>query len=128
MFTAWALVRRRGINVATRRATRRETLRAVWEAKHALLVPVIVLGGIYGGIFTPTEAGAVAVLYAFVVEGLLLRSLTWSKTWEVLKGAAITNATIFIIMCVACALGQLLLIYNVPDAVSGLLAGVAHNK
>ena len=101
MFTAWALVRRRGINVATRKATRRETLRAVWEAKHALLVPVIVLGGIYGGIFTPTEAGAVAVLYAFVVESLLLRSLTWSKTWEVLKGAAITNATIFIIMCVA---------------------------
>ena len=126
MFTAWTLVRRRGINVATRRATRRETLRAVWEAKHALLVPVIVLGGIYGGLMTPTEAAA--VLYAFVVEGLLLRSLTWSKTWEVLKGAAITNATIFIIMCVACALGQLLLIHNVPDAVSGLLAGVAHNK
>lgn len=128
MLTAWILVRRRGIDVATRKATRRETLRAVWEAKHALLVPVIVLGGIYGGIFTPTEAGAVAVLYAFVVEGLLLRSLTWIKTWEVLKGAAITNATIFIIMCVACALGQLLLIYNVPDAVGGLLAGVAHNK
>lgn len=62
------------------------------------------------------------------MEGLRLRSLTWSKTWEVLKGAAITNATIFIIMCVACALGQLLLIHNVPDAVSGLLAGVAHNR
>ncbi len=129
MLTAWILVRRRGINVVTRKAARRETLRAVWEAKHALLVPIIVLGGIYGGIFTPTEAGAVAVLYAFMVEGLLLlRSLTWDKTWRILKGATVTNATIFIIMCVACALGQLLLIYNVPDAVSGLLAGVAHNK
>ena len=128
MLTAWILVRRRGINVVTRKAARRETLRAAWEAKHALLVPVIVLGGIYGGIFTPTEAGAVAVLYAFTVEGLLLRALTWDKTWRILKDATVTNASIFIIMCVACALGQLLLIYNVPDAVSGLLTGVAHNK
>ena len=45
-----------------------------------------------------------------------------------LKGAAITNVTIFIIMCVTCAPGQLLLIHNVPDAVGVLLASVAHNK
>ena len=75
-----------------------------------------------------TPEAAVAVLYAFTVEGLLLRALTWDKTWRILKDATVTNASIFIIMCVACALGQLLLIYNVPDAVSGLLTGVAHNK
>lgn len=128
MLTAWLWVRLRGIDTRAPRATTRETLRALWEAKHALLVPIIVLGGIYGGIFTPTEAGGVAVLYAFLVEGLLLRSLTAQKAWAALKGAVITNASIFVIMCVACALGQLLLIHNVPDAVSGLLNAVAHDK
>lgn len=128
MLTAWLWVRLRGIQACAPRASLRETLAAVWQAKHALLVPVIVLGGIYGGVFTPTEAGGVAVLYAFVAEGLFMRSLSARKAWEALKGAVITNASIFIIMCVACALGQLLLIHNVPDAVSGLLDAVAHNK
>ena len=128
MATAYVIARRNGWRGESRPRSLKTMGRAVWEAKWALLVPVIVLGGIYGGIFTPTEAGAVAVLYAFTVEGLLLRALTWDKTWRILKDATVTNASIFIIMCVACALGQLLLIYNVPDAVSGLLTGVAHNK
>ena len=127
MLTAYLIVRRRGIRIEAPRASRRETLAALNEAKYALLVPVIVLGGIYGGVFTPTEAGAVAVFYAFLVEGLCIRSLTWAKTLDILKGAAITNATIFLIMCVACALGQLLLIYSVPDVVTEALSGVAHN-
>lgn len=127
MLTAYLIVRRRGIRIEAPRASRRETLAALNEAKYALLVPVIVLGGIYGGVFTPTEAGAVAVFYAFLVEGLCIRSLTWTKTLDILKGAAITNATIFLIMCVACALGQLLLIYSVPDVVTEALSGVAHN-
>lgn len=127
MLTAYLIVRRRGIRIETLRASRRETLAALNEAKYALFVPVIVLGGIYGGVFTPTEAGAVAVFYAFLVEGLCIRSLTWEKTLDILKGAAITNATIFLIMCVACALGQLLLIYSVPDIVTEALSGVADN-
>lgn len=127
MLAAYLIVRRRGIRIEAPRASRRKTLAALNEAKYALLVPVIVLGGIYGGVFTPTEAGAVAVFYAFLVEGLCIRSLTWAKTLDILKGAAITNATIFLIMCVACALGQLLLIYSVPDVVTEALSGVAHN-
>ncbi|HJA76032.1 MAG TPA: TRAP transporter large permease [Candidatus Desulfovibrio gallistercoris] len=128
MITAYIIVRVKKIDIAFPRATLGETLRAVWAAKHALLVPLIVLGGIYGGIFTPTEAGAVAAVYALCVEGILLRALTWRKLYEIFKSAAITNATIFIIMSVACALGQLLLLYNVPDSISGLLSGVSHNK
>lgn len=128
MITSYFIVRRRGIQIVFPRATMRETLRALWDAKHALMVPLIVLGGIYGGIFTPTEAGAMAVAYALLAEGLLMRSLSWRKLYEVLKGATITNATIFIIMCCACALGQLLLIYNVSDAVASMLECVAHNK
>lgn len=128
MLTAYLIVRIQGIRITFPRASRRETLSAIWEAKHALIVPLIVLGGIYGGIFTPTEAGAMAVTYALFAEGVLIRALTWSKMYDILKGTVITNATIFIIMCVACALGQLLLLYNVPDFVSNVLAEVSHNK
>ncbi|HIU17618.1 MAG TPA: TRAP transporter large permease [Candidatus Avidesulfovibrio excrementigallinarum] len=128
MVTSYFIVRKRGIQIVFPKATKRETLRALWDAKHALMVPLIVLGGIYGGIFTPTEAGAMTVAYALLAEGLLMRSLTWRKLYEVLKGATVTNATIFIIMCCACALGQLLLIYNVSDAVANMLECVAHNK
>ena len=85
MITSYFIVRRRGIQIVFPRATMRETLRALWDAKHALMVPLIVLGGIYGGIFTPTEAGAMAVAYALLAEGLLMRSLSWRKLYEVLK-------------------------------------------
>lgn len=128
MLTAYAIVRIKGINIVFPRASGIETMRALWQAKHALIVPLIVLGGIYGGVFTPTEAGAMAVAYALFAEGILVRALTWRKLGEILKGATLTNATIFIIMSCACALGQLLLIYNMPDVVTNILAGVSHNR
>lgn len=128
MLTSWILVRFRKIDVLAPKAARKETLSAIWDAKYALLVPVIVLGGIYGGVFTPTEAGAVAVLYALLVEGFCLKSLNCGILWDVLKSTVITNATIFIIMCVACALGQLLLLHNVPDSVTNILSSVSTNR
>ena len=51
----------------------KELIKVLWEAKWALLVPVIILGGIYGGIMTPTEAAAVAALYGLIAGMFLLR-------------------------------------------------------
>jgi C4-dicarboxylate transporter DctM subunit len=87
-----------------------------------------VLGGIYGGVTTPTEAGAIATLYAFAVEGFLLRTLTFAKFKEIFKSACITNSTIFLVVASATALGQFLMIYNVPDAIVDLLSGIGKNK
>ncbi len=127
MVTAYITVKIKGINISMPKASKRETLQAIWEAKHGIVVPVIVLGGIYGGIFTPTEAGAVTVLYAITVEGLLIRSLNLSRLYAIFRGTVITNATVFIITTCAVALGQFLLIYNVPDIVSNVLKGVSTN-
>ncbi|MBP3731248.1 MAG: TRAP transporter large permease [Mailhella sp.] len=106
----------------------RETLKAFWEAKFALVVPVIVLGGIYGGVTTPTEAGAVAVIYALFAEGLILRTLNLKLLCEIFKNSCLTSAAIFIVVATATALGQLLLIYNVPDMIVSNLSGFASNK
>lgn len=91
-------------------------------------MPVIVLGGIYGGITTPTEAGAIAVTYAFITEGLILKTLTWKGVVDIFKSSCLTTASIFIVVATASALGQLLMIYNVPDLIVELLSGLTGNK
>ena len=110
------------------RAPWRETLAAFSRAKYALVVPVIVLGGIYGGITTPTEAGAIAVTYAFITEGLILKTLTWKGVVDIFKSSCLTTASIFIVVATASALGQLLMIYNVPDLIVEVLSGLTGNK
>ena len=110
------------------RAPWRETLAAFSRAKYALVVPVIVLGGIYGGITTPTEAGSIAVTYAFITEGLILKTLTWKGVVDIFKSSCLTTASIFIVVATASALGQLLMIYNVPDLIVELLSGLTGNK
>lgn len=110
------------------RASFADTMKALGQAKYAILVPLIVLGGIYGGITTPTEAGAIAVIYAFIVEGFVLRTLTLRSVIGIFKGASLTSASIFIVVAAATAFGQLLMIYNVPDTLVEWLSGMTNDK
>jgi C4-dicarboxylate transporter, DctM subunit len=128
MFSCYFLSKIQGFDTKSEKASLKQTLSALGKAKYALAVPVIVLGGIYGGVTTPTEAGAIAVTYAFFVEGIILRKLDGPKIWQILRGTTITNATIFLVVATASALGQILLIYNVPDALVTSLSGLADNK
>lgn len=128
MFTAWALVRRRGINVATRRATRRETLRAVWEAKHALLVPVIVLGGIYGGLMTPTEAAAIAAMYGLLVGLFVYRELSLASLWKCCVESAQTSAVIIMLMAMATIFGNVMTLEQVPERIAAAILDLTSNK
>src|SRR3990167_8279595 len=70
------------------------TLQAGW----ALLMPVIILGGIYGGIFTPTEASAVAVLYALIVGVVIYREIQVPDLWTILRKSVISSAVIMFII------------------------------
>lgn len=128
MITCYFLSKYHGFETKSPKATAKQTWQAFQEAKYALAVPVIVLGGIYGGITTPTEAGAIAVTYAFIVEGLILKGLNKTKVWQILRSTTITNATIFLVVATASALGQILLIYNVPNELVGILSGLTENK
>lgn len=128
MAASYIIARRTQTGNKAARAPWRETLAAFSRAKYALVVPVIVLGGIYGGITTPTEAGAIAVTYAFVTEGLILKTLTWKSVVDIFKSSCLTTASIFIVVATASALGQLLMIYNVPDLIVEALSGLTGNK
>lgn len=94
----------------------------------AASVPVILLGGIYSGIFSVTEAAAAVTVYAAVVELLIHRSLRPSELVDVLKSAAVMSGTLLPIVAVALMLKSLLIIEGVPDAFAGWVLASFDNK
>jgi len=92
-----------------------EALATIWDAKWALLVPVIILGGIYGGVFTPTEAAAVAVFYGLIVGLFLYRELDLKSLYQILADSALVTATIMIIVGAATIFGRVLTIERIPN-------------
>ena len=98
--------------------------RATWEAALALLMPVIILGGIYGGIFTPTEAAAVAVFYALVVGMLIYREINIASLMVVLRKSVISSAVIMFIIANAGLFAFLITRAGVPDAIGRWLEAV----
>ena len=98
--------------------------RATVQAGWALLMPVIILGGIYGGIFTPTEASAVAVFYALVVGGLIYREIGLLDLVAILKKSVISSAVIMFIIANAGLFAYLITRAGVPDAIGVWLKDV----
>jgi C4-dicarboxylate transporter, DctM subunit len=96
------------------------TLQAGW----ALLMPVIILGGIYGGIFTPTEASAVAVFYALVVGIVIYREITLANLYTILRKSVISSAVIMFIIANAGLFAFLITRAGVPEAIGLWLQSV----
>lgn len=128
MVASYIIAKRKGYSGTGKRSSVKEFLVALKRSIHALLVPVIVLGGIYGGMTTPTEAGVIAVVYSFIMEGFVMRSLSKKNVWEILRNTSLTTASIFLVVATATALGQILMFYNVPDMMVDLLVGISDNK
>jgi C4-dicarboxylate transporter, DctM subunit len=90
---------------------------ATWQAGWALLMPVIILGGIYGGIFTPTEASAVAVFYALLVGGVIYREIKLPDLMVILRKSVLSSAVIMFIIANAGLFAFLITRAGVPDAI-----------
>lgn len=107
---------------------RKFTLMHVWEtfvpAIWAILVPVIILGGIYGGIFTPTEAAAVAVIYGFFAGKFIYKELTWEKFKSAVMSSCVTVGNVLIIVGTATTLGRVFTVENLPAILSDLIGGI----
>lgn len=97
-----------------RRHSRAEIWQIVWDAKWALAVPIIILGGIYGGVFTPTEAAAVAVIYGFVVGAFVYRDLKPADAYQVLAQSGLVSAAVMLIIGAATVFGRVLAIEGIP--------------
>ncbi len=98
--------------------------RATLQASWALFMPVIILGGIYGGIFTPTEASAVAVFYALIVGVVIYRETRLSDLYSILKKSVLSSAVIMFIIANAGLFAFLLTRAGVPDAIGRWLEAV----
>ena len=97
---------------------------ALLQAGWALLMPVIILGGIYGGVFTPTEASAVAVFYALVVGMLIYREIGLKDLYAILRKSALSSAVIMFIIANAGLFAFLITRAGVPDAIGHWLQEV----
>jgi tripartite ATP-independent transporter DctM subunit len=116
------MAHRHGFPVAER-VPLREMPRLTWDAMPALLMPVILLGGIYGGIMTPTEAAAVAAAYAFVVAAVVYRSISARETYATVLASARSTAAIGMLIAGALAFNYVVASENIPNTVRNVLAG-----
>ena len=103
-------------------------LREVWRGKWALLSPVIILGGIYGGIFTPTEAAAVSVIYSLIIGLFVHRELNFKDMLEVTKRSCETTATILVVIGCATGFSKVLTLGRIPTTVATLLTTMTDSK
>ena len=106
------------------RATAAEVRRALRQGVWALLAPVIVLGGIYGGVFTPTEAAAAACVYAAVVETLVYRQMSPRELFRLSQTSSIMIATLMIVISMGSAMTWYLTLQQAPAAITSILADV----
>jgi len=93
---------------------------AIW----ALLMPIIILGGIYGGIFTPTEAAAVACTYGLIVGFFVYRELTLKSLYEILKGSAVSASMIMFIVATAASFGFVITREMIPMQVAAYITSL----
>jgi C4-dicarboxylate transporter DctM subunit len=94
----------------------------------ALLMPVIILGGIYAAIFTPTEAAAVSVVYAFIIAKFVYKSLTWDGFRKLTIKAGISASIIVFVICSSAPFSWLLTSSGIPEVVAEIAVNVFQNK
>ena len=101
ILVAYLISRKRGYRGLERRGSSKEILIAFKDSIWAILAPVIILGGIYAGIFTPTEAAVVAVFYSLFVAAVIYRTVTWRDMIRMLVDASVTSSVIMFIVVFA---------------------------
>jgi tripartite ATP-independent transporter DctM subunit len=106
----------------------RSAVRTTWEALAGLLTVVIIVGGVIGGVFTPTESAAVAVVWAFIVTMFFYRDLKWRELPRTLRNTIRTVAMVMIIIGFAASFGYMMTLMQIPAKVTSLLLMLSHNK
>jgi C4-dicarboxylate transporter DctM subunit len=121
---AWWVARKRGYPVIAK-APARERVFAVGRATPALFLPVIILGGILSGVFTPTESAAVAVIYAFFVSMFFYRTLKFRELGKPLSDAVLLTSAIMLIAAVAKMVGVVFAYDDIPAEIAKLLLSIS---
>lgn len=128
MAYSYYLAKKEGWRGELRERTIRTKLRAVWESKWALMVPVIILGGIYGGFMTPTEAAAVAAFYGLIVGVFIHREINFKNLLPCLVNSACTSSMIIVLMAMAQIFGSIMSIERIPTMVASFILSLTTSK
>ncbi len=119
--------KRRGYRQKSRRASAREIGRVFIESLPTVMLPVIILGGIWGGIFSPTEAAAVAVIYALILGVVVDRSVKLSMIPRLLRQAGASTAAIMLIVAAAALYGWLVSTEQIPQMIRESMLSLTHD-
>ncbi|MCB8837944.1 TRAP transporter large permease [Aurantimonas sp. VKM B-3413] len=125
MATVWFLAKKKGYGVVTKeRPSWAKVSRALWRAKWALIFPVALLVGIRSGIFTASEVGAFAVVYAFVIGAFVHRELTWSSLQEALAESVQDIGVITLIILLSGMVGYAIVFEQAPQTIAQAMLGL----
>ncbi len=127
ILVAWAISRKRGYRGMNQRGSLGELARAFKQSIWAVMAPVVVLGGIYTGIFTPTEAAVVAVFYSLFVAVLVYRSISLRDMIDILVDAAVTSSVIMFIVVFAGIFTWAASVTGVIDAMADMIIKISPN-
>lgn len=105
----------------------KEVLKSAWDAKWALLIPVIILGGIYGSFFSPTEAAVVAVVYSLIVGLFVYKELSLKDVYDSFLEAVIINATTMIIIGLSVSVAYYMTLEQMPNDIASFLTSMSTN-
>ncbi len=127
MFMVKIMADRYDFPVASRRTTWREKGQASLKAFFPLMTPVIIMGGILGGIFTPTEAAAVAAAYGLLIGLFVMRTLTLRDIPGILQRAAATSAVVLLLVGAAMAFKTVVSLSHAPEILAAAILGLSDN-
>lgn len=127
LVAAWTLIARDINEPRQEKASTAERRRTLVDGAAALMLPVIIVGGLRFGLFTPTEAAVVAAVYALGVSTLLYRELNWRGVVEVLTRASRTTASVMFLCAAAIVSGYMITLAQLPSEIAAMLGPLAEN-
>ena len=127
MAVAWNISRKQGHQMEAR-GSFTQTWQSFLDAFWGLLMPVIILGGIYGGVFTPTEATVVAVVYATLVGALIYKELNFKNFYQIFVKAGLTSAMIMLLIAAASVFTWIMTINSIPQVIGHTVLSLTENK
>ena len=126
-FTAHRIAKKRGYP-SYGRSTWKEKWQATVKAIPALLLPVIILGGIYSGYFTPTEAAAVSCEYTFIIGTFVYKEIHWKEFVDCMKDTVVIAGATSFIVGMSTSFAYVMTLEQVPETLSAFILGISNNK
>ncbi|KAF0818957.1 MULTISPECIES: TRAP transporter large permease [unclassified Cytobacillus] len=124
LMIGWFFMSRKDTSELPPRKSAKEILKAIQQASFALMLPVIIIGGLRGGVFTPTEAAVVAAFYALFVGLFIYRELKLEELYQVLIASAKTTSVVMFVAAAAMVSAWLITVANVPAEIAGYMGSL----